>query len=656
MESIAEDLALGLRYHQAGQTALAEQTYRSVLAREPQHADALHLLGVLALQSGQHAVAVDFIRQAIAQNSTQPAYFNHQGIALSNLRRNAEAADSLRRARQLAPQMWDVHYNLGNVLRELGEADAAIASFRQAVTLRPNYAEAWFNLGNALRGAGQLRESILAFQRALSAKPGYLKAMLNLGDAWHDLHEYDQAIAAFLQVLALKPDHAKAHNNLGTVYRSLDRHADAVTEFQQAVAIEPDFAEAHNNLGAALLDLKRTPEALEALHRALELNPRYAKAYNGLGAAQRAMDQVVEAVATFRTAIELDPQLPETHTNLGSSLQELGMVDEAIASFRRAIERKPEASEQHFGLASALLLQGDFAAGWPEYEWRLKGKDQPKHNLRSPLWDGGDLRGRSIMLLSEQGMGDTLQFIRYAKIVKDRGAAITLGCPSALVRLLSTCPYLDHVASELTQEGFDCHVPLMSLPHLLGDMLDTSAALVPYLFADPQLVDLWRARLAAYPGIKVGINWQGNPKYAGDRQRSIPLAQFEPLARVPGVTLISLQMGYGTEQIAELADRMNLVTLGDDVDRAHGAFMDTAAVMQGLDLIITSDTSTPHLAGALGVPVWMATPFAPDWRWMLHRQDSPWYPSMRLFRQTIRGDWSTVFADITAELTIYRPE
>jgi tetratricopeptide (TPR) repeat protein len=650
MGSITEDLALGLRHHQSGQLAQAEAVYRSILARDPRHADALHLLGVLALQSGQHQSAVDLIGQAIGVSSGQAAYFNHQGIALANLGRNAEAADAFRKARQLAPQMSDVHYNLGNVLRDLGDTEGAIACFRQAVAIRPKYAEALFNLGNALRVAGRLREAVTAFQQAIAARPGYAKALVNLGDTWHDLHDCEQAISAFQQVLALEPNYAKAYNNLGTVYRTQGRQEDAAAQFRRAVELEPQFAEAHNNLGSALLDLKRIDEAIAALQRALDLNPRYAKAMNGLGAAQRALEQIPEAIATFRQTIELDPQLAEAHTNLGSSLQELGQIDEAAACFRRAIELKPESSEAHFGLSTVLLLRGDFAAGWPEYEWRLKGKDQPKRDLRSPLWDGGDLKGRSILLLSEQGMGDTLQFIRYAKIVKERGAIVTLGCPQPLVRLLSTCPYLDRVASELSQEGFDCHAPLMSLPHLLGDTLETIGGEVPYLFADPELIALWRERLADHPGLKVGINWQGNPKYAGDRQRSIPLTQFEPLARVPGVTLVSLQMGFGVEQIAQVADRFTVSTLGDDVDRTRGAFMDTAAVMKCLDLIITSDTATPHLAGALGVPVWMAVPFAPDWRWLLEREDSPWYPTMRLFRQPARGDWDSVFRRLATEL------
>jgi tetratricopeptide (TPR) repeat protein len=647
---IAEDLAQGMRCHQAGQFAQAEQFYRQVLSQQPRHADALHLLGVLALQSGQHQAALDLIGQAISINPSQAAYHNHQGIALANLGRNQDAAESFRRAMRLAPQMPDAHYNLGNVLRELGDDAGAIACFRQAVALRPNYAEALFNLGNALRGAGQLQEAAAAFQQALRAKPGYLKAMLNLGDTWHDLNEYDQAVSMFLQVLAVRPDHAKAHNNLGTVYRSQARHQDAAAEFQRAIDLEPNFAEAHNNLGSALLDLKRTEEAMAAFQRSIELNPRYAKGYNGLGAAWRALDDVPRAIECFRQAIELDPQLSESHTNLGSSLQELGRLDEAIACFRRAVELKPSAPEAHFGLASALLLEGRFAEGWPEYEWRLQGKDHPKRELRSPPWDGGDLNGRSILLLSEQGMGDTLQFIRYAKIVKQRGGRVTLGCPEPLVRILSTCPWLDRVASELSQEGFDCHAQLMSLPRLLGTTLETIPAEVPYLFADPRLIEMWRERLAAYPGLKVGINWQGNPKYAGDRQRSIPLEHFEPLAHVSGVTLISLQMGYGTEQLAQVADRFAVVTLGEDVDRTSGAFMDTAAVMKCLDLIITSDTSTPHLAGALGVAVWMATPFLPDWRWLLEREDSPWYPTMRLFRQAARGDWASVFARMAKEL------
>ena len=650
MGTIAEDLALGLKHHQAGQLQQAEQLYQQVLARDPRHADALHLWGVTALQAGRHAEAVERIERAIALNPGQAAYYNHLGIASAHLGRAEQAEQAFRETVRLSPNLADAHYNLGNVLRDAGNLPGAIASFRQAVALRPRYAEAWFNLGNALRAAGEHQEAAASFRTALAARPGYYKSQLNLGDTLHDLGQWDQAAAEFHQVLAAQPDNAKAHNNLGTVLRSQGRHEEARDRFEQAIALDPEFAEAHANLGSALLDLKQTEAARQSFERALAINPQYAKAYNGLGAAHRAQDDIDAAMACFRRATELSPELSEAHTNLGCALQELGRYGEAEASFERALQAKPDCAESHFARSSVWLLQGDMQRGWPEYEWRLKAKDRPPHKLRQPLWDGSPLDGRSILLLAEQGMGDTLQFIRYARQIKELGGVVTVGCPPPLIRLLSSCPYVERLASELSPEGFDFQAPLLSLPRIFHTTLETIPAEVPYLFADEELIAKWREVLGRIEGFKVGINWQGNPKYPGDRQRSMPLAHFQPLAEVPGVRLVSLQHGLGTEQIPQVADRFEVVQLEGDIDRSAGAFMDTAAIMKGLDLVVSSDTSTVHLAGALGVPIWMATPFSPDWRWLLEREDSPWYPTMRLFRQPRPGDWESVFARMAKPL------
>jgi tetratricopeptide (TPR) repeat protein len=643
-------LAQAFQLHQAGRLAEAEHLYRQVLAAEPRHADARHLLGVAALQSGRHAEAVVELEQAIALNGNQAAYHNHLGIAAASLGRHELALIAFRRAIQLAPNLPDVHFNFANAQREAGDATGAIASFRRAVALKPNYAEAWFNLGNALRHERQLPAAMDAYRQAVRARPGYFKALLNMADALNDMGRLDEALTTCRRAVEIQPGSAKGHNNLGTLLRAKGDFQHAAESFQRALAIEPAFAEAHSNLGSAWLDLQRYGEAAACFERAVELNPRYAKAHNGLGAVRRALDDLPGAVQAFQQAIELDPALAEAHVNLGSALVDQGELAAAEAAFRQAIAVKPESAEAHFALASVRLLEGRLAEAWPHYEWRLKTKDHPVRQMRQPRWQGEPLEGRSILLLSEQGMGDTLQFVRYAALLRDRGAKVTLGCPPPLVRLLSSCPYLDHVASELGQQGFDYHAELLSLPAMLGTTIETIPADVPYLFADEALVRQWRSRLDSIKGLRIGIHWQGNPKYRGDRHRSLPLANFEPLARVPNVRLISLQRGLGAEQIARVANRFEVIELGDEVDREAGAFMDTAAIMRVLDLVITSDTATAHLAGALGVPVWMATPLAPDWRWLLEREDSPWYPTMRLFRQPKWGDWPSAFARMAAEV------
>jgi hypothetical protein len=295
---------------------------------------------------------------------------------------------------------------------------------------------------------------------------------------------------------------------------------------------------------------------------------------------------------------------------------------------------------------------GHFEQGWPSYEWRWKCKEfGSMPPLRAPLWDGSPLDGRTILIHAEQGLGDTLQFIRYVPLVQQRGGRVIMMCQPPLMRLLAHCPGIERLIPHgETPPEIDLHVPLLSLPKLLGTTVESVPADGPYLDADSDLVEIWRHRLAAYPGFKIGIAWQGNPKFRLDRIRSIPLAQFAPLADVPGVHLLSLQKGAGGEQLAAPERRFPVTDLGCQLDETTGAFMDTAAVMKNLDLVITSDTSIAHLAGALGVPVWVALNDVPDWRWLLNRDDSPWYPPMRLFRQRRTGHWEDVFDRIAEAL------
>jgi hypothetical protein len=292
-------------------------------------------------------------------------------------------------------------------------------------------------------------------------------------------------------------------------------------------------------------------------------------------------------------------------------------------------------------------LQGDFAGGWSDYEarWQQAGFALPPY--KQPRWNGSPLGGKTILLWAEQGLGDTVQFIRYAPLVKQRGGRIIVASQPALIRLLQSCPGIDQlVAKDTPPPPFDVYAPLMSVPGIMGTTMTNVPGTVPYLHADPTLVEHWRRELAALKGFKIGIAWQGNPGYRKDRFRSVPLAYFEPLSRISGVQLLSLQKGPGTEQLAALNPRWPVLDLGGRLDEASGPFRDTAAIMQVLDLVIASDSVVAHLAGALGVPVWVALPRMPDWRWMLHREDSPWYPTMRLFRGTRDGQWGDVFEGI----------
>ena len=375
--------------------------------------------------------------------------------------------------------------------------------------------------------------------------------------------------------------------------------------------------------------------------------PDFADAHYNLGNALKEQGKLEEAVACYRRALELKPSFAEGHSNLGMAFLMLGNLDAAIACYRRALEWKPDYAEARFNQSVISLLKGDFQRGWAEYEWRWKTKQFRRCHFSQVLWEGQPLEGRTILLEAEQGLGDTIQFVRYAALVKQRGATVIVGCPPPLVPLVTSCACLDRVVSAGEDlPPFDVHASLLSLPRIFHTTLRDIPATIPYLFADPALMRRWRQELQGLAGFKIGIAWQGNPKHQNDRNRSIPLSCFEPLARRSGVRLLSLQKGAGVEQLQDVAERFAITELGSRLED----FRDTAAVLKNLDLVITCDSALAHLAGALGVPVWVALPVVSDWRWLLDRNDSPWYPTMRLFRQDKRGDWQGVFQRMTVAL------
>ncbi len=314
---------------------------------------------------------------------------------------------------------------------------------------------------------------------------------------------------------------------------------------------------------------------------------------------------------------------------------------------------KPDYAEAHYNRSFVYLARGQLAEGWQGYRWRFRCKDYKGRRFDVPLWDGSPLGDRTLLVHAEQGLGDTLHFIRYLKLVHQAGGRVYVEVQPALAPLLKSSGITGVIPGGATLPRFDLHVPLLSLPGVLGTTLETVPADVPYLAADPRLLKHWRGQLRGVTGYKVGIVWQGNPEYSLDQFRSIPLREFAPLADVPDVHLLSLQKTHGLEQLADAAGQFSVIELGSKLDQTGGAFMDTAAVICNLDLVVTSDTATAHLAGGLGVPVWVALSHAPEWRWMLDREDSPWYPTMRLFRQSRQGDWSDVFVRLKKELAAY---
>jgi tetratricopeptide (TPR) repeat protein len=640
---------LGSTLKAQGKLDDAAAHYREALRLKPAYGEAHNNLGITLLALRQLDEAAAHLREAVRLRPDSPDIHCNLGNVLKAQGKVQEAAGCYERAVRLKPDAAEAHNNLGSALMALGQFDGAAASFRDALRFRTDYPEALNNLGVVLLEQGKMEESAACLRQAVLLRPDSAEAQCNLGNVLKALGQLDEANACYEQALQLRPTYVEALNNLGSTLKAQNKLDEAIARYRQAIQIRPDYAEAQNNLGVTLLEQGKPAEAEPHYREALRLKPAYAEVHLGLGAAVLELGRPEEATACYHEALRLKPTYAEAYNNLGSAQMALGKLPEAIVSYTEAVRLRQDYAEAHHNRAMAWLLAGDFEQGWVEYEWRWKCKKWKMPPFPQPLWDGSDLAGRTILLHIEQGIGDTVMFLRYPELVKQRGGTVLMACPETLERLFRGARGVDRLVprgSPMPQ--FDVHAPMLSLPRMLGLPHPESANTVPYLAPEPDLVASWARDLSQYPGFKVGIAWQGNPKYANDRHRSIPLRFFAPLARAPGVRLLSLQKGHGSEQVPQVD--FPVIDLAQRLDETTGGFVDTVAALRSLDLVITSDTAVAHIAGALGVPVWTALTFAPDWRWQLGREDSPWYPTMRLFRQSSWGDWAGLFERITGEL------
>jgi tetratricopeptide (TPR) repeat protein len=498
--------------------------------------------------------------------------------------------------------------------------------------------------------AGQLAVAEAIYRQILEQQPDYPNALHLLGLLLSQTGRRSEGVPLIEQAVALDPSQAVYHGNLGWAYLTCGRYEEAGAELEQAIARNPNYPDAYYNAGRVNHALGRLDEAAASIRQCLQMHPDHADALALLGQVLQELARFTEARQCYQRAIELNPRTVALHYNLGSVLQSQGQFAEAIQSYDQALGLEPGFAPAITNRGVVLLTLGDFSAGWAGYVHRAGCPDFERPRFPGPPWDGAPLEGRTLLIHCEQGLGDTLQFIRYVKMLESRGGEIIVAAQATLIPLLAQSGYPRLVDREKSLPAFDVHAPLLNMPRVFRTLLNTVPREMPYLAAEPGRIARWRARLEPYHGLKVGIAWRGDKGYRFDRVRSIPLESFAPLAQVPGVRLISLQKGAGSEQIAAVADRFAVIDLGPAFDQVGGAFLDTAAVMKNLDLVVTCDTAIGHLAGALGVPVWTALPQPSDWRWMLDRTDSPWYPTMRLFRQSRPGDWDDVFGRLQVEL------
>jgi tetratricopeptide (TPR) repeat protein len=617
----AESLfAQGVALHHAGQLDEAQAFYDAVLQQAPAHFDALHMLGVICLQKGQTERGAALIERAIAIDPTATAAHVNLAAALSLLHRHDDAITCCDRALALDPDSVGAHTNRGNALLALGQAEAALASYDRAVALNPAYVEGLYNRAKALAALGRFEAAADGYAQAIAQQPDYLQAMINRGSMFDQMLQPSEALASFDAAITAHPNCAEAHSSRAKALNDLYRCEEALTAADRALALSPQDAGAHNNRGVALHHLGRQREAIASFELATALRPDYVAAYNNIGIALYDLRRPHDGVRHFDQALSLDADFAIAHLNRGTS----------------------------------LLAQGQLREGFVGYYWRWRVPGtEPLPAVPSPPWEGEDLAGKHILIHCEQGFGDSLQFVRYAPILAERGARVTVLTPTPLLDLFRSLPGVNAANQVRTDDGIDFQVAMMCLPRVLGTTLDTIPGATPYLAADPTKTAHWAARLAAYgDGLRVGLVWAGGTRpdqpgaHALDRRRSMRLSQLAPLADVAGVRFFSLQKDGPATQAAHPPAGMSLIDLTADLRD----FGDTAALVQNLDLVITVDTSVAHLAGALGKPVWILSRYAGCWRWLNGREDSPWYPTARVFHQTEPGDWDDVVRRVKAAL------
>ncbi len=480
----------------------------------------------------------------------------------------------------------------------------------------------------------QLAAAEALCRQILDAEPGHAGALHLLGLVAFEARNWQAAIDLVQQAIRADGSVAFYHSNLCEICRQVGRLEEALAAGERALALDPSSARTHNNLGIVHYDRGEYASAEDCYRRALALAPDLVPAHGNLANALRAQHRFEEAIAAYHVALALDGGFADGWSNLGLTLSLLGRHDEALDAYRTAVAADPLHANGHVGVALQTLLRGNFAEGWFEYQWRWRSTELTPPRIAAPAWQGEALAGRHILLVAEQGLGDTIQFCRYAALLRSAGAGVSLMVQRPLVRLLSAnLPWATIVEEQPQHPACDVYCPLLTLPLLLGTTAETIPAAIPYLRAPPQLADAWRCEIGNARGLRVGLAWAGNPNHINNHNRSLPLAALAPLFAIDGITLVSLQVGPRAREAYEAP--------GDviDVSAKLTDFADTAGLLTALDLVVSVDTSVVHLAGAMGVPVWVLLSVGTDWRWRLNREDTPWYPTMRLFRQRTYGAW-----------------
>lgn len=668
-----------------GDLDAAEHLAEGLLKRDPEQAGACHALGLVRQRQGRLPDARDLFARAVSGAPGNTVYLSNLATILAELGQTDAAIARFREVIALRPDYPTAHANLALAYVKAKRHEDAIHAAAQALAIDPTHetarsamraalsqpgvatieqlrqrlreapedADALSRLGALLVREGETDEGLALCERACATAPDRLDLHMQAAGALMQVDRRREALGHLQVVIDREPRNTAALILAGNLLRGLDNLEGAEGVYRRVLDIDPDNARALSNLSVLLAELDRPEEAIECGERAVATKPDNAGVLDNLGVAYARAGRFAEAVDCHRRAAELDPRFVNAYNNAAVNSRRLGRPQDGIAFLEKALKIAPEDTTAHWNLANLLLQDGDYRRGFAEYTWRWKRRETieqlgGRRRYREPWWDGVDIAGKTLFIHHEQGHGDTIQFARYAPLAAERtGARVILGCQSRLKRLLGTLDNVDTVVSRGDPvPRFDTHIALMDLAHVLGTTVDTVPARVPYL-RGPEMPTL---KLPDDGRPRIGIAWGGNPKNKMDRVRSVELAAFEPLVEVADSTFYSLQIDERRAELETIPFARGIV----DLSAHQSDFLDAAGLIAQFDLVITIDTAVAHLSGALARPVWTVLAFNPDWRWMLERTDTPWYPTMRLFRQPASGDWASVFAAVGEALQAWR--
>lgn len=639
-----------LQLHKNGKVNEAKNLYLTLIAAYSNSPRLLNNLAMIEFQQGRFEAGLEYVEKSLDIDPNQFTAYGNRGAALFALNRFDEAYRDYNQAITLNNNYAEGYYNRGILHEKNNRHEQALADYDKAIKLRANYTNAYNNRGNVYKTLKRYEEALSSYEDAIKLNPRHAKAYYNRGVILKEQKKYSEAFASYQQAIALNSNYVDAYNNCGNVLIDLQKFEEAIVCFQKAIEINPNYAYAYNGLGNVLMELKRFDEALLNYEKAIALNSDSPDPHNGKSNALQELKRFDDAVSGYEKAISLNPDAADTYANRGLAMQGMKNFDEALQNFDKAIELNPELADPYWNKALLKILKGEYEEGWQLYEYRRYKQDLKGSYpiYEQPLWLGQEsVAGKILYIYPEQGFGDFIQFCRYVPLVENLGAKVILKVPNALYAMIKTMGLNARIVrNDEKVDEFDFHCPIMSLPLAFKTTVETIPNKIPYFFSDQFKKNYWERKLAyASNSLKVGLVWSGSKDHKKDHDRSLRLAQLEPILDLP-VTFYSLQ-----KEVRE-QDKITLSKLSQ-IQQYHeelNDFSDTAAMVDCLDLVISVDTSVAHLAGAMGKHVWILISYLPDYRWMLDREDTPWYQTARLFRQANVGDWNSAILNVRKAL------